>query len=331
MKRSAVCGDTCARRTSRAMSAASASVSPSTKVAAGKISSSSLARPNLASRPLTSAVEGLPVREGGVPGEDRVRRRGGEVASLVGVAGLEDHRAALRRARDVELAGDVEEPVVVLEGAGHRGAQELAAALVRDHLVAVPGVPQLARGAQECPRPLVAVALREVAAAPEVLPGEGIPAGDDVPGRAAAGQVIKRRELAGHLVGLVERRVDGPGQAEVLGHRGKSGQDGKRVRAPDDVQVVDLAVLLAQPQPLGQEHEVELAALGGLGEAAERVELDVAARGRVTPHGRVVHAGEVRGEMDLLAHGNRPSFYSERMRLTAAPFAEPAAGRTSTR
>ena len=55
MKRSAVCGETWARRTSRAISAASASVSPSTKVAAGRISSSSRVRPNLASRPLTSA------------------------------------------------------------------------------------------------------------------------------------------------------------------------------------------------------------------------------------------------------------------------------------
>ena len=55
MKRIAVCGDTWARRTSRAMSAASASVSPSTNVAAGRISSSPRARPYLASRPLTSA------------------------------------------------------------------------------------------------------------------------------------------------------------------------------------------------------------------------------------------------------------------------------------
>ena len=52
---SAVAGETWARRTSCAISAASASVSPSTKVAAGRISSSSRVRPNLGSRPFTSA------------------------------------------------------------------------------------------------------------------------------------------------------------------------------------------------------------------------------------------------------------------------------------
>ena len=55
MNISAVCGETWARRTSRAISAASASVSPSTNVAAGRISSSPRLRPNLGSRPLTSA------------------------------------------------------------------------------------------------------------------------------------------------------------------------------------------------------------------------------------------------------------------------------------
>jgi hypothetical protein len=55
MNISAVCGETWARRTSRAISAASASVSPSTNVAAGRISSSPRVRPNRGSRPFTSA------------------------------------------------------------------------------------------------------------------------------------------------------------------------------------------------------------------------------------------------------------------------------------
>ena len=74
----------------------------------------------------------------------------------------------------------------------------------------------------------------------------------------------------------------------------------RRVGSADGVEVVDLAALLAQPQPLGEEEEVELAALGGLREVDERVELDLALRPRVAPHGGVVHAGEVRGEDDLL-------------------------------
>jgi hypothetical protein len=108
---------------------------------------------------------------------------GGELAALVGVAGLEDHRAALRAARDVELAlmskcgvGGDEGPAGV--------AQERAARLVGDDLVAVPRVEQLVGGGEELLGPGVALVLRQEAAAPEVLAGERVPGGDDVPGGA---------------------------------------------------------------------------------------------------------------------------------------------------
>ena len=110
----------------------------------------------------------------------------------------------------------------------------------------------------------------------------------------------RRGELAGHLVGLVEGGVDGAGQAEVVGDGGERGEDGEGVGPADDVQVVDLAALFAQPQPLGEEQEVELGALGGPREVGEGAEVDVAAGRRVAPHGGVVDAGEVRGEVDLL-------------------------------
>ena len=67
--------------------------------------------------------------------------------------------------------------------------------------------------------------------------------------------------------------------------------------------VVDEPVLLAQPQPLDEEQEVEPGPFGRLCEVDERVELDVAARPRVAPHRRVVDAREVRREVDLLGHG----------------------------
>ena len=54
--------------------------------------------------------------------------------------------------------------------------------------------------------------------------------------------------------------------ARAVGDRGERGQDRERVRPPDDVQVIDLAVLLAEPEPFGEEQEVELGALSGLGE-----------------------------------------------------------------
>ena len=235
-----------------------------------------------------------------MPAEDGIRAGRRELAALVGVARLEDDRAALRAARHVELARDVEVRVVVRERARARGGQELPGGLVGHDLGAVPRAEQLPGGAQERPGPLVTLILGQVTAAAEVLAGERVPGRHHVPRGPAAGQVVEAGELPGHLVRLVERGVDRPGQAEPVGDRGQRGQHGERVRPADHVQVVDLAALLAQPQPLGQEQEVELGPLGGLGQVHERAELDVAAGPRVAPHRRVVDAGEVGGQVDLL-------------------------------
>jgi hypothetical protein len=167
----------------------------------------------------------------------------------------------------------------------------------------VPGVEQLPGRLQEGPRPLVPGFLRQEAAAPEVLAGERVPGGDDVPGGPAAGQVIEAGELARHLIRLVERGVDRAGQAEPVGDRSQRGEHGEGVRAAHHVQVVDLAVLLTQTQALGEEQEVELGPLGGAGQVREGAELDVTAGPWITPHRGVVHAGEMRREMNLLGHG----------------------------
>jgi hypothetical protein len=92
----------------------------------------------------------------------------------------------------------------------------------------------------------------------------------------------------------------------VFGDGGERGEDGEGVGAADDVQVIDFPALFAQPQPFRQEQEVEPGALGRAGEVREGAELDVAAGLGVAPHGGVVDAGEVGGQVDLLerlAHG----------------------------
>ena len=78
------------------------------------------ARPYFGQPALDVGVERLPGLQRAVPAEDRVGGRGGELPARVGVAGLEDHRAALRAARHVEVAVDVE--VVVAHGEGTRAA-----------------------------------------------------------------------------------------------------------------------------------------------------------------------------------------------------------------
>ena len=82
-----------------------------------------------------------------------------------------------------------------------------------------------------------------------------------------------------------------------------AGEHGERVGPADDVEVEDPAAVLAQTQALGQEEEVELAPLGRAGQVHERREVDLAARRRIAPDRRVVDAGEVGGEVDLLAVG----------------------------
>jgi hypothetical protein len=253
-------------------------------------------------------VERLAVFQRAVPAEDRVGAGGGELAALVGVAGLEDDRPALGAARHVEPPADVELGIGVREPAGDRVGEEHAGFLVGDDLVAVPGVEQFPCGAQERLRPLVPRALRQVAAAPEVLAGERVPRRHHVPRGAAAGRVIQGGELPGHLVRLVERGVDRARQAKPGGHGGERGQDRERVGTADDVQVVNLAALLTEPQPLGKEQEVELGPLGGASQVRERAELDMAARARVAPHRGVIHAGKVRREMDLLQRPGHSRF-----------------------
>jgi hypothetical protein len=249
---------------------------------------------------LDVGVERLAFGQRAVPAEDRVRARGGELAALLGVAGLEDDRPSLRAARHVELTADVEVHVVVLERARLGLGEELAGRLVGDDLISAPGVEQIPGGLQEGTGSLVPGVLRQEAAAPEVLPGERVPGSDDVPGGPAAGQVVQAGELPRHLIRLVESGVDRARQAEPVSDRGERGQDGKGVRAAHHVEVVNLAVLLPQPQALGEEQEVELGAFSRPGQMREGAELDVAARARVAPDRRVVHAGKVRGEMDLL-------------------------------
>lgn len=122
----------------------------------------------------------------------------------------------------------------------------------------------------------------------------------------SGGQLVEIGEPPGHLGRLVEGRVGRPDQAEVLGHCGQAGQHGERVRSPEHVDVqVELEIevtgqgrLLGQPQPVGEQEEVEPSSLRGAGQAGERVEAGAVAGGRVAPS-RVVHAGRPDGKTDL--------------------------------
>ena len=108
---------------------------------------------------------------GGV-GEDALADRGAEVAALVGVAGLEDDRLALRRPGDVERPDDLEvlAPVVqrVLLG---RVEEDPRRPVARERVVLVgvpqrPGDPDVLQGAAVAGVVVVVLVEAEVAAAP---------------------------------------------------------------------------------------------------------------------------------------------------------------------
>src|SRR4051794_39377 len=88
-----------------------------------KMSRFSRSRPFAAARDRMSC-ERPALLEGGGMGEDDLADRRPEVAPLVGVAGLEDHRLALRRALDVQRADDLEVFALVLEPVLSRPVEE---------------------------------------------------------------------------------------------------------------------------------------------------------------------------------------------------------------
>ena len=204
------------------------------------------------------------------------------------------HRVALRAARHVERPS--------MSNCGPRANRTRRSTNAPSPSATSPS-PSWRADLDELRGALVAVVAVEEAAAAEVLAGERVGRGDRVPRGPAVAQVVERGELAGQLVGLVERGVERGGEADAVGDGGQRGEHGERVGPADDVEVEDPAAVLAQPQALGEEEEVELAPLGGLGEVDERGEVGLAARLRVAPHRGVVDAGEVGGEVELLHDG----------------------------
>ena len=145
----------------------------------------------------------------------------------------------------------------------------------------------------------VAVGVVEVAAAAEVGAGPRVVGGDDVPAGAAAGQQVEPGEAAGQVGRLVVRGVGGRHEPDVGGDGGERGELGDRLGAAGDVEVVDEAVDLAQPQPLAEEEGVEQAPLGGLGDLAVGLGRDLRAAVGLGPDRPVVDALEEHAEVQL--------------------------------
>jgi hypothetical protein len=127
---------------------------------------------------------------------------------------------------------------------GIRVGPEFAVDGGRDGVVG-PRVPDRAGGADELAGALVSQCVIKEAAAPEVLAGPGVVGGDGVPPRPAPGKEVEACQATGQVAGFVVRGVLRGDQADVLGDACERGQLRDRIRATGDVQIQDLAVLLA--------------------------------------------------------------------------------------
>ena len=136
--------------------------------------------------------------------------------------------------------------------------------------------------------------------------------GDDVPADPPAGQMIQGAHAAGEGVGVFVGQGAGDAETEVPGHVGHGGNDHQRVVHRHLHGVFQRgggrsAVDIVNPQHVGQEDRVELAALQRAGEVHPVVQRVVAVRpvARVGPQaGRLVaDAVHVEGvQADLLRH-----------------------------
>lgn len=82
--------------------------------------------------------------------------------------------------------------------------------------------------------------------------------------------MVKCGRPAGELVWLVVGGGDRGHEPDAVGDGGERGENGDVVRASGDVELVQTPGVLAHPQVLREEEEVEFGALGRLREVHER-------------------------------------------------------------
>ena len=151
--------------------------------------------------------------------EDQLGPAGGEGHAAAALARLQQHRMALRRARHGERALRLEVLAAVVEPVDLVGIGEAAALLVDDQRIVFPAVPQAGDDLHELVGAVVAQVVLEMLLVAEVLGLRIVERGDDVPGDAAAGHQVERREQARDMERLVVGRRVGRAEAEPGGGR----------------------------------------------------------------------------------------------------------------
>src|SRR5262249_2709646 len=165
--------------------------------------------------------------------------------------------------------------------------KELPARLVAYEGIVVPAVPQPDHDLRELARPMIALAVLVVDVAAEVVGLAQHAGGDEVPAGAAAADMIDGGELARHMEGLVVARGGGRHEPDAACQRGERREQRERLEVRDVLRRAPerLHVGLANAGIVGEEHHVELGALGGWRDLGVVLEIDpgIGLRPRVPP------------------------------------------------
>ena len=181
---------------------------------------------------LQVGVERLRVGQRLLGGEHRLGVTGGELPAVRRRTRLDQQRAALRRARDIERTADPEELALVVDRVNAAVVGVDARRLVADLRAVLPAVPEPDGHVDELRRPPVALPVSRIVVEPEVLRGVPPGRGHDVPAGPAAADVVQRGEPAGQVVRLVVRGRRGSDEPDPAGHPGQRGeQHGRLERA----------------------------------------------------------------------------------------------------
>ena len=262
---------------------------------------------------LDVGIEGFRLIDLRLGGEHHVGGARGELAAGLRRARLRHHRPALRRARDVERALDLEVLADVVEEMDLVAVHVDAALLVAQQPAVFPAVPQAGDDLVELLGALVALGVGQVLVEAEILRLVLDLRGHQVPAGAAAADMVDRGEAAGDVVGLVVGRGRRRHEADVVRDHGERRQRRRRLELDGARELGAGALAAGQRAAAGHAHRVleedgvELGGLGDLGDVGVLLEVHVRRRDRIgmAPAREMVagHAEEA-AEPELPASGH---------------------------
>ena len=261
---------------------------------------------------------------------DDLGGRGAKFPPLLGGARLHDDRMTLRHAGNIQRTAHVEEPAPVVEHM-HLGFVEIAARrLVEQQGAVLPAVPQPLDHLDEFGRARIARVVVERCLQAEVLRLVFRPRCDDVPAGTAVADQIQRGKLARQVIRLVVRRGRRRHQTDMPRDHGERRQQRHRlhldhVRA-GAAQRAGRIVALADAGAVGEEDQIELAALGDLRIAHIMLDMQRAIGWyiRMAPGRRVVAiAADRHAQSHLACRHHASSEYAIRSCVKAQPQGRP--------